>query len=100
MNTSLNNKRENLKALVATLASAALLAGSAQTASANDREWATAGKILTGVVADAVVARVIEPAPVYAYQTTAYYAPLAPPVYRQAPPVVVYAPSPRPLCFA
>ena len=40
-----------MKTLIATLATAALLAGGTQRAAAGDREWATAGKILTGVIA-------------------------------------------------
>src|SRR2546425_4790599 len=76
-----------MKTLIATLATAALLVGGMQHAAAGDREWATAGKILTGVVAGAVIASAIEP--VYVYPTTpCYYAP--PPVYVQPAPVVVY----------
>ncbi len=66
--------------------------------SANDRNWATAGKILTGVVAVDLLANhifapcrervVYAPAPVV-------YAP-APVVYAP-PPAVVYAPVPQPM---
>ena len=79
-----------MKTLIVTLAAAALLAGGIQRASAGDREWATAGKILTGVVAGAVIASAIEPAPVYAHQPAAWYVP-PPPVYVQPAPVVVYS---------
>ena len=71
------------------LASATL----APSALAGDREWAVAGKVLTGVVAAGVIAHAfdsrpyVQPAPVY-YQ--------APPVYYQAPPV--YVASPAPVC--
>ena len=82
-----------MKTLIATLATATLLVGGLQHAAAGDREWATAGKILTGVVAGAVIARAIEPAPVYTYQTATWYAP--PPVYVQPAPVVVYS---APVC--
>ena len=83
-----------MKTLIATVATTALLAGGAQRAAAGDREWATAGKILTGVVAGAVIARSIEPAPVYTYQPATWYAP-PPPVYVQPAPVVVYS---APVC--
>ena len=83
-----------MKTLIATLATAALLVGGMQHAAAGDREWATAGKILTGVVAGAVIASAIEPAPVYTYQTATWYAP-PPPVYAQPAPVVVYS---APVC--
>ena len=76
-----------MKKLMSLLAALAVVAAGTQTASAGDREWATAGKILTGVVAGAVIASAIEPA--YVYPTTpCYYAP--PPVYVQPAPVVVY----------
>ena len=83
-----------MKMLVATLATAAFLTGGAQRATAGDCEWATAGKILTGVVAGAVIASAIAPAPAYPYQTATWYAP-PPPVYVQPTPVVVYA---APVC--
>ena len=83
-----------MKTLIATLATVALLAGGTQKAAAGDREWATAGKILTGVVAGAVIASAIEPAPVYSYQPAAWYVP-PPPVYVQLAPVVVYS---APVC--
>ena len=54
-------------------------------AHAGDREWATAGKVLTGVAIGSVIARAFEPPRVY---TTAYVAPA--PVYVQAPPQVIY----------
>lgn len=62
-----------------------------QIASAGDREWATAGKILTGVAAASIIAHAIDYRP--AYYSTPYYAP-PPPVY-YTPPPVVYAPAPR-----
>lgn len=71
-------------------------------ASAGDREWATAGKILTGVVAASVLAKALEPAPcvttTYYPVTTVVSAPpvsVQPaPVYVQPTPVVVPAPPP------
>ena len=76
-----------MKTLIATLAAAALLAGGTTRAAAGDREWATAGKILTGVVAGAVIASAIAPAPVYTCQAAGWYAP-PPPVYVRPAPVV------------
>lgn len=92
------NKGELMKKTTITFAAAVMLASSVTRVSAGDREWATAGKILTGVVAGAVLARTFEPAPVYYHTTTDYaptpvvVAPLPPPpsvVVRPAP-VVVY----------
>jgi len=82
-----------MKTLFAILATATLLQGGTQRAAAGDREWATAGKILTGVVAGAIIASAIEPAPAYTYQSATWYAP--PPVYVQPAPVVVYS---APIC--
>ncbi len=53
-------------------------------AAAGDREWATAGKVLTGVVAGTVLLRALEPRPVVA---TTYVYP-APTVVAAAPVVV------------
>ncbi len=63
---------------------------------AGDREWAVAGKVLTGVVAASVLSRALDPAPPAAttavvYQQPVYVAP--PPVY-YPPPTVVYHPAP------
>ena len=94
MNISPDNERNFMKKLLTTVAALSLVAGGMQTASAGDREWATAGKILTGVVAGTVIARTLEPAPVYAYPT--YYPPPVPStVFVQPAPVVVYRP---PVC--
>ena len=82
-----------MKTLVATLTSLAVLGLNAPSVSAGDKEWATAGKILTGLVAGAAIARTFEPVPVY--QATTYYAPPAvqapPPAIIQPMPVVVYS---------
>ena len=72
-----------MKTTIATLTSLAVLGLSAPSVSAGDREWATAGKIPTGVVAGAAIVKALEPVPVY--RTTTYYAP------------VVRAPSPAPI---
>lgn len=65
-------------------------------AAAGDREWATAGKVLTGVVAGAFIARALDPgppvyvAPAYAPAPVVYHTP--PVVYQPAP--VVHHPAP------
>lgn len=68
-----------------------------QTAKAGDREWAVAGKVLTGVLAASVITRAVAVPPACAYATPAYgcaysYYPAPPPVvvYAPLPPVVVY----------
>ena len=77
--------------VVATLA----LAGSSLTpAHAGDREWAVAGKVLTGVVAAGVIAEAFRPAPVAPTTAVVYQAP--PTVVYQAAPAVVYHPAPPP----
>src|SRR6266516_8219857 len=83
-----------MKKFMAVIATLAMVAGATRPVSAGDREWATAGKILTGVVAGTVIARALKPAPVYAYPT--YYPPPIPStVFVQPAPVVVYRP---PVC--
>jgi hypothetical protein len=91
MNVSRDNKRNFMRNQIAILAALTMLAGGAQNAAAGDREWATAGKILTGVVAGAVIAKAIEPAPAYSCAPVTGYAVAPPPaVYVQPAPVVVY----------
>jgi len=75
-----------MKTTLTLLLAAAVTAASGTRVSAGDREWAVAGKVLTGVVAASVVARALDPGPpVYVAP-----APCAPVVY--APPPVVYVP--------
>jgi hypothetical protein len=76
------------KTLIAITACAIALAGT-RPAQAGDREWAVAGKVLTGVVAGSLLVRALDcdRAPAQ----TVVYAP-APVVYAPAP--VVYAPAP------
>ncbi|MBI3850615.1 MAG: hypothetical protein HY298_10150 [Verrucomicrobia bacterium] len=62
-----------------------------QTASAGDREWATAGKVLTGIAAASIIANAIDYRP--GYYAPTYYPP-APPVYYAPPPVVYASPAP------
>ena len=88
-----------MKKTIAIFGLSALTAATVQTAFAGDREWATVGKVLTGVAAVHVLSHALQPAPVY--PTTVYAAP--PPVYLVAPaPVVPPAPvylPPAPVVF-
>ncbi len=81
-----------MKTTFATLTALAVASASALNVSAGDREWATAGKILTGVVAGAVIARSFEPAPVY--ETRVVYEPQPATVVYVPPPAVVVQPAP------
>ncbi len=98
-----------MKKILLTITVLGFLAGSqVQNAKAGDREWAVAGKVLTGIAAASIITHAIAPAPVYAapapvyvapapvYAAPAYaYAPAAPVVYYQpAAPVVVCPPAP------
>jgi hypothetical protein len=82
-----------MKKLTLLLTALALTAASAPDARAGDKEWATAGKILTGVFAGSVLTRALDPAPAHVYHTTTVYHPapavVSTPVYVQ--PQVVYA---------
>jgi hypothetical protein len=92
-------KEKIMKNSIAILSLSALAAASVQTASAGDREWATVGKILTGVAAAHVIAHAVQPAPVYAMppapvvlvspSTPVYCAPPAPVVVQPQPVCVV-----------
>ncbi len=92
-NATTDNERKFMKTKIGLLTLAGLMtAASVQPVLAGDREWATAGKVLTGVMAGSILARAFEPAP------RVVYAP--PPVYYTqtvvaAPPapVVVAAPA-------
>ncbi len=77
-----------MKTSIAVLSGLALTASPfLQPAQAGNREWATAGKILTGVAAVHILSRAFDPPPVY---QTVYTTP----VVVQAPPQVVYQPVP------
>jgi hypothetical protein len=86
-----------MKTLTAILTAGAVLSLGTHTLSAGDREWATAGKILTGLVIGGAVAKALEPPQVYHAPTVVYVA--QPPVtyvpVQAAPPPVVYVPPPR-----
>ena len=93
-----------MKTLILTGTVILSLAGaSLQSARAGDREWATVGKVLTGVaVAGLIVAASdghVQGSVNYAYSAPAYCPPPAPPAppcnyYPAPPPRVVYCPPP------
>lgn len=80
-----------MKKLIVAVSVLALAGTSVQTARAGDREWATVGKILTGVAVGAVVASALDATPVHASVSYTYVAPAPCP-----PPAVVYCPPPPP----
>jgi len=77
---------------------------------AGDREWAVAGKVLTGIAAASVVARILDPVPcagttAVVYQQPAVYVVAPPPpipVVVAPAPVVAFAPvaPPAPVAYA
>src|SRR5437870_581233 len=91
-----------MKKMIFALMTLAVAGATVQTASAGDREWATAGKVLTGVVAASVITQALAPRPsyyaapgYYAYPAPAYSYNSCPPprvVCALPPPVVVYRP--------
>ncbi len=81
-----------MKTFVLGLTTLALAGATVSTASARDREWATAGKILTGLAAVSLVARAFEGPPACATPQVVYVPACPPPV-----PVVVYSP---PVCVS
>jgi len=105
-----------MKTAVLTAAVVSIAASSILPIFAGEREWSTAGKVLTGVVAAGVIAEafrphcpppvVYAPAPVVYATAPVVYAPAAvvyapaPVVYYAAPaPQVVYV-APPPVCYA
>lgn len=79
-----------MKKVVIALAIGGLLLAGTQQSHAGDREWATAGKVLTGVIAGAVIAKSFEPVPVYTQTTVITPAPV---VVAQPAPIVVQQPQ-------
>jgi len=86
-----------MKKMIFAAVAVAVVGMSVQTARAGDREWATVGKVLTGVAAGAVIARAVD-GPTYVnasygygpgYSVTVATPPPCPP-----PAPVVYAPAP------
>ncbi len=93
-----------MKKTIATVTVLALTLASLQTARAGDREWATVGKVLTGVAAGVVIANALDYQPAYYPVTYSRCAPCpAPVVYAPtrvvcAPAPVVYVPAPVVVC--
>jgi hypothetical protein len=89
-----------MKKLIAVAAVLAFAGAQIQTAKPGDREWATAGKILTGVAIGAVIAGAANSHASYSvsYSTgPAYYPPprvVCPPPVVYVPPRVIVAPTP------
>ena len=109
------NERQNMKKLILGMTILAVAAAGLQTARAGDREWAVAGKILTGLaVASAInhaiavesrCAQVYYPAPEPCQSYSYGYSYCSPPRVVYAPaPVVVYRPpvycAPAPVYYA
>jgi hypothetical protein len=81
-----------MKKMIVAVTALGIAAASIQTASAGDREWATVGKILTGVAVAGFVANAIDARPV-SYSVS--YSSYAPAPVRCVPAPVVCAPAPR-----
>jgi hypothetical protein len=95
---SISKKRIHMNKLITIAALSATLAS--QTF-AGDREWATVGKVLTGVVAIEAIGRIVNPPTQVVYvqpQPVVYAQPVVvhpqPVVYYQPVPVVYYQPQP------
>lgn len=90
------NERQIMKKLILGMTVLAVAAAGLQTARAGDREWAVAGKILTGLVVASAINHAIADesrcAPVYYSEP----APCRSYSYCPPPPRVVYAP---PVCY-
>jgi len=95
-----------VKRLILAATLLALAGAQTQTTRAGDREWATAGKVLTGVFAASVISKAFVPGPGYYRAGYAYAAPAYGCSYSYCPPpVVVYVPPPpvvyrAPVCVA
>lgn len=86
-----------MKKVILTVLTVAIAGAALQPAYAGDREWATAGKILTGVAVGAVIAKALTPEPEYVYAPAPTYVYTPAPAYTYAPPPpapVVYVPAP------
>jgi hypothetical protein len=89
-----------MKKMILAVVAVAVVGMSAQTARAGDREWATVGKVLTGVAAGVVIARAVDCEPTYVSAGYGYSAPSYNVSYTVStprpcpPPRVVCAPAP------
>jgi hypothetical protein len=104
MSVKTQRERLNMKKWILAAVAVAVVGMGTQTARAGDREWATVGKVLTGVAAGVVIANALDAQPAYAsvhvgspgYSVS--YSVCAPPpcppprVVCAPPPVVVYQP--------
>ena len=90
-----DNSNLTMKTAVLTVALVALGSAAMIPAQAGDREWATAGKVLTGVAVAGVLTDAFRPH----YAPPVVYSPVpAPTVIYAAPPTVVYA-TPAPVVY-
>ena len=113
-----------MKKMIFAAVAVAVLGMNAQTVRAGECEWATVGKVLTGVAAGVLIAKAVDGQPAYASVSYGYAAPgcgasyaistrppcpppprivCAPPVVYAPAPVVVYQPAycaPRPAYYA
>lgn len=91
----------SMKRFVIVMLLGAMLAAGAQTSMARDREWAVAGKVLTGVAVASVLSQAFAPPPAVVYAPPpVVYGP--PPVVYRSPPVVYQQPvyvAPAPVYF-
>jgi hypothetical protein len=81
-----------MKPTLTLLLAGALIASAAQRASAGDKEWATAGKVLTGLFAAKVIHDMAQPRPVVVYQPAPVFVQPAQVVVAQ--PQILTAPAP------
>jgi hypothetical protein len=107
---NLGNERPNMKRLTLAATILAIAGMNIQTAKAGDREWATLGKVVTGVAVGALIINALDCEPAHCSVSYNYSAPPclppapvvcapSPVVYASAqvvcaPPRVVYAPRP------
>jgi len=81
-----------MKNSIAIFSLTALAAASVQTASAGDREWATVGKILTGVAVVHAIGHAVHHAPVHVvHHAPAVYVPAPVPIVVTVPPRAYYS---------
>ncbi len=90
-----------MKKLILTAVAAGVVGFGVQSAHAGDREWATVGKVLTGVAAGVIIAKTLDSSPSYASVSYGYSAPsysvsytVSTPPPCPPPPPVVCAPAP------
>jgi hypothetical protein len=77
-------QRKYMKKALITMTTLAVLGATAPGAHAGDREWAVAGKVLAGIGGGLLLAKALEPQPVY----------VSAPIYVTPAPIVVQQPAP------